>query len=711
MNLFFGLPGWLTSGAGGGGGPVDPSEGHRYWRLRLDAGGVFGDVQALAAVELRDAVGGSNIASSATVTASSTLSSNVASNVLDGDPETFWASSQANDGWNEWLTFDFGGNVVVEEVALTARNTGSDFHQSTLTGALEFSDDGSTWDLAFLFGAVTTYTSGSTKVFSAPPAPDDAPHRYWEVLTVRATTNGIAVTSSNTAIAELAFREITGGSNTLSGGTASASDASFGAAANAIDDNGSTFWATVNPSMMQWWRYDYGVGNSANIREVAVTARNDASSHQAPGQIVLRYSDDGSSWVTKFISEVLPTAYTAGQTKVFTDPVLDWFTITAPMFAVGEFSAWTNVVSRQIISPAKALRPQEGNAGLRLTLRGKVGGGDTTVNAVRVSAVPKTQPHFDVGPDGWTTVEFSASESVIVPQNDFVMSDTFGVPGLGAAGKEALLVSMALNTWAPSAAEAIQGWRGSRLNSSSDAESTDTFLPIGTTQVLHSIEGFGQEPEPHVEVQYVWGDATGYNPASNSNNSWNDVTIRHLLKQSAIGAPLGKWVRFRFSGSAATNSIYFNTINRAAVSTVPTAQTNWDVGPNGWVPLTFGDGAAFGLAPLRDVAWSDPVFLPDYGDVGHEAIVVSFHVQGDSQPRRGTGLTGWTTGFRRYGDHVESTETFSSMSDPVTLTAVQTGLVGAEGEANAANVRRYVVMEFEGALANTLRRYVVMEDL
>lgn len=294
--------------------------GYRYWRVRLDAGGVFGNVQALARVQLRSTIGGANIAGDATVTASTTLSGHPATNVQDADASTYWASTQAGNGWNQWLAFDFGTPVKVAEIALTARNTGSDHLQATLAGALEYSADGSTWKVAFPFHATANYTSGSTQTFSAPPAPDDAAHRYWEMRVVRATTNGNTVITSNTAAAELQFRESIGGANTLSGGTVSVSNAEFGAGANAVDGNGATIWATGAHSMMQWFRYDYGAGNTRNIREVAVTARNDSFSHQAPGQIILRYSDDGTNWTTKFVSAPQPTPYTAAQVRTFSAP-------------------------------------------------------------------------------------------------------------------------------------------------------------------------------------------------------------------------------------------------------------------------------------------------------------------------------------------------------------------------------------------------------
>jgi hypothetical protein len=391
-------------------------------------------------------------------------------------------------------------------------------------------------------------------------------------------------------------------------------------------------------------------------------------------------------------------------------PDPEWFTLTQPVFASGDFASWTNVVSRQIIAPARALRPQEGNEELRLTLRGKLpSGGATSVTAVRVSAVPKNQVGLDVGPDGWVTVLFAASGSVSVGENAFVTSDPFEVPGLGEPGKEALLVSMALNTFTVSSAPAIQGWRGGFLSSSSDVESTAAFQPVGVLQVLHSVEGFGQEPTPPQELQYSWGTAQGWNTGANS-SGWDNHTIRQLIKQSAIGAPVGRWVRFRFDGRYDVSPNYEATISRAAVTTVPDAQTNWDVGSGGWVPITFGNGAGFGLAPVREGAWSDPVFLPNYGDTGHEALVVSFLVRGSVQQQAGN-ITGWTTAYRAGGDSVVTADSFTTWGNRIALTAVQTGLVGPEGDALAATLRRYVVMEFQGARAQTLRRYVVMEDI
>ena len=95
---------FLTSGRRGQFGAAG---GHRYWRVEADAGGVYGDVISLAALEMRASLGGPNLLTGGMLTASSTLGGYPVSNLLDGNAATFWASSQANDGWNESITADF----------------------------------------------------------------------------------------------------------------------------------------------------------------------------------------------------------------------------------------------------------------------------------------------------------------------------------------------------------------------------------------------------------------------------------------------------------------------------------------------------------------------------------------------------------------------------------------------------------------------------
>jgi len=83
------------------------------------------------------------------------------------------------------------------------------------------------------------------------------------------------------------------------GGTASASDVSWGAAANAFDGNASTFWSAgpyPTPASPQWVQYQFA--SAVNPATFSITARNDSFWMQAPDSFALLASNDGTTWDT-----------------------------------------------------------------------------------------------------------------------------------------------------------------------------------------------------------------------------------------------------------------------------------------------------------------------------------------------------------------------------------------------------------------------------
>ncbi len=134
--------------------------------------------------------------------------------------------------------------------------------------------------------------------FVIPPNPMPGAHRYWR-LSITANYGG---TSAYTSFAEVELRATIGGPDlTAPGGVVSASAQNSGSGqgvANTIDDNASTVYSSYSGAMPVWWQYDFGAGNSRQVVEVAITARNDSYWNEAPSAFSLQYSDDGSTWYT-----------------------------------------------------------------------------------------------------------------------------------------------------------------------------------------------------------------------------------------------------------------------------------------------------------------------------------------------------------------------------------------------------------------------------
>lgn len=139
-----------------------------------------------------------------------------------------------------------------------------------------------------------------------------AAHRYWRVYITHVQGG-----THWPAVSECVLRDTPGGSQTATGGTAIASGSYSGSpASNAFDGVSTNIWsAGGNPP--QWLGYDYGVGNSIEIVEIALMSRGDGGSwtNDSPTRGSVQYSDDGSTWTTAFYF-VTPSAWTAGaQTK------------------------------------------------------------------------------------------------------------------------------------------------------------------------------------------------------------------------------------------------------------------------------------------------------------------------------------------------------------------------------------------------------------
>lgn len=116
---------------------------HRYWRLSFARATSVIRISELA---LRTSVGGANVATGGTASASHTFGGNSAANAFDGNATTFWnASSGLIAGEPVWLAYDFGaGNDkdIVEYVVTVDSSAGTGIPEG---GYLQYSDNGTTW--------------------------------------------------------------------------------------------------------------------------------------------------------------------------------------------------------------------------------------------------------------------------------------------------------------------------------------------------------------------------------------------------------------------------------------------------------------------------------------------------------------------------------------------------------------------------------------
>lgn len=278
-------------GVAGGGGPTSTQ-----WRLNITARYTSANWTSIKDMEFRSTIGGSNIATGGTASASHNNSgANPASNAFDGNAATQWQTGTAT--LPNWIQYTFATAVTVEQVSITQFALGD----NPITFDVQYWD-GSFWVTYWsVFG--TGWNSGTTRVFT------NGTKVLWRLNVVQ-TVN----TSNFIAVREIEFHSTHGGADLTSAapsdGAGAHASLNVGAAYQAFD-NGTNNWdpgAGTKPSWVGWM-----FAATQNITEIAITGP--ASTGDAPSSITVDYWS-GSAWVNVYTNTTVGS-WTAGQVKTF----------------------------------------------------------------------------------------------------------------------------------------------------------------------------------------------------------------------------------------------------------------------------------------------------------------------------------------------------------------------------------------------------------
>ena len=142
---------------------------HLYWRLLFPANFPGERRTCIAVCEMRSAIGGPNVATGGTASASSQLSGTTgAENAFDGNTNTRWES--ASDAAPNWLMYQFAAPVDIVELAL--RSYGSLSPVSPPGNfTLQSSDDGLVWNDVANFENVRPWSAGETRLYQVGVEP------------------------------------------------------------------------------------------------------------------------------------------------------------------------------------------------------------------------------------------------------------------------------------------------------------------------------------------------------------------------------------------------------------------------------------------------------------------------------------------------------------------------------------------------------------
>lgn len=161
---------------------------HAYWRLNISANNGSPNNVTIAEMQYRTSVGGSNVATGGTASATNNLSGYAPSQAFDGNASTFWVS---NTGPTVYLAYHFTSSVAIVEYTMAARNDNTAYLTDTpKSWTLDFSDDGANWTTLATVAGQTGWGLGEVRAFDVP-SQSQANKVYAEVI----TDNGLAPSS------------------------------------------------------------------------------------------------------------------------------------------------------------------------------------------------------------------------------------------------------------------------------------------------------------------------------------------------------------------------------------------------------------------------------------------------------------------------------------------------------------------------------------
>jgi hypothetical protein len=262
--------------------------GFRYWRLNFLHSG-DSTFNQLAYFEMRDAVGGANLATNvarATMTAIGFAGDGTIDELFDPSASTFVLWQQSN---NVTISYDFGlgGEVELMEVVLKARDASASRTPRFI--AVERSSDNVNWSRVWLI-YYTTWATSEQKVFERPFLPEAC--RYWAIAAVQ-----IEAATAFLNLAEIEMREIPVDPVATGSGTPfiTHEDPSF-PASNSFDGDNATYSSNSATAYRDMIGYDFGNLTPKAIRLVQARSRQTVSFTRAPERGCVMKSNNFQDW-------------------------------------------------------------------------------------------------------------------------------------------------------------------------------------------------------------------------------------------------------------------------------------------------------------------------------------------------------------------------------------------------------------------------------
>lgn len=271
-------------------------------RYRINISAVQGggaNFPGICEIEMASSVGGTDLCSGGTATASATAGGSFASNAFDNNTGTGWSAGTTTVP--QWIEYQFASAETIAEVRITALS----INDAPANFTIEY-HDGSAWQVLKTVTGVTWAATLEKRNFPI----GGKCYQVWRLQGVTTQTLNRWVQCS-----EIEFRLTPSGADECSGGTARASLTSGGNIANnAFDNNTATVWQPNNGTPSNQW-IEYHFTADKDIHEVSL--RNSATANDSWAAFKIQ-AHDSDSLVD--VWSVSGQTWGASETKVFTKP-------------------------------------------------------------------------------------------------------------------------------------------------------------------------------------------------------------------------------------------------------------------------------------------------------------------------------------------------------------------------------------------------------
>lgn len=311
----------------------EPNGRHTHWRVRFTGVSVANWIEATE-LEFRGTPFGPDLTGAGSAISSGVYGGAGAAGAFDNSMTTYWMQNTTGD---KWIGYIFPDPVAITSFMLTYRTAATYYGRD---GVVEYSDDGTTWFVAWQFSGFTYQTNVVNQKTSTHPryrkaygylkqledvaitgtpshgqyltfdstlgkwAPttlieDESAktHRLWR-LAIVATGGGAQV-----ELAEVEFRSVPGTPESHTGGQALAAN---GIADSAFDGNNLSSWSSA---IIAGNFIGYDFVSPKLVNEIRV--RGPATVNRAPVSFRVEYSDDGLSW--NVASRIVDKTWTANE--------------------------------------------------------------------------------------------------------------------------------------------------------------------------------------------------------------------------------------------------------------------------------------------------------------------------------------------------------------------------------------------------------------